>query len=171
MIEPEVHSDSANDKTHLFQLPKELQMSPNQFRPKFKRVPVYYYKQSIAEKLICLIIVILCVALATAFTFVLTLWTMATSSTKFALIWFSLGMAFFISIAIINSFSDVPQPEVDSKLIVASAAKQNRPDSPMLYILNLGNLIMFCLTIDHPASFDLFLFKLRISSVATFSIL
>lgn len=124
-------------------------MSPSRFRPNFKRVPVYYYKQSKTEKLICLIIVILSIGLAVAFTFVLTLWTMAMGSKKFALIWFSLGMAFFIGITIINSFSDVPQPDVDSKMVVEPAAtSQTMLDFPMLNITNLGNPIMLYLAAD-----------------------
>lgn len=123
-------------------------MSPSHFKPNFKRVPPYFYRQTISEKLICVIIVILSVALSAVITFALVSWTMAWNSTKFALLWFSLGMSFFIGIGIINSFATVPEPIIDPKMVVASSTIEIPQTSPMYVILYLGNLIMFYLTIE-----------------------
>lgn len=82
------------------------------FRPEFEGMPKDYWAQTVCEKIICFFIVLFIIGLAALFTFVLTLWSMKISSTTFGYIWFSLGIAYFIIITIINSFSKPPMPEL-----------------------------------------------------------
>lgn len=79
-------------------------MSTTTRQPKFQSVPVDYWEQTVPEKIICFIIVILIIALSAVFLYVMVLWTMSTSSTTFGHIWFGIGTAFFFGIVVINSF-------------------------------------------------------------------